>query len=166
MTPPSPLPPSPPPRRRTERALLEAVNAPRAANGVPALAFDPALAAAARYQENDQVKVRFYGPYAYLADGISPVAPTALAADFASQAAGVGDTEFTTLLAPADTGNWPALVNDWRPQDPTFAHMLSDSSVNAAGVSIVAVRAASAASPTAGPSSSGTTPSPAPPRPR
>ena len=118
--------PFPPTRRSDEQALLAAVNAQRAANGVPALAFDPALAAAARYQENDQVKVRFYGPYAYLADGTSPVAPTALAADFASQAAGVGDTEFTNIFAPADTGNWAALVNDWRPQDPAFARMLGE----------------------------------------
>ena len=108
-----------------EQALLSAINAQRAANGVGPLGLGSGLAAAARYQEDDQVKVNFYGPFAYAADGNTPIAPTALAADFGAVATGVGDSEFSSVFT-ANFGNWPAMVNDWRRQDPGFAAMLAD----------------------------------------
>ena len=119
-----------------EQALFAAINAQRAANGVPPLNWGIRLAAAARYQEADQIADNFYGPFAYQADGRTQVDPAQLAADFGTSAAVTGDSEFSSVFT-SNFGDWPSLVNDWRRQDSDLAAMLGSASVNVGGLSIV-----------------------------
>ncbi len=121
-----------------EQSLFAAINAQRVANGVPALTWDPALAAAARYQENDDNQLNFYGENAFLADGTTVVYAPQMAAAFGSSATGVAEAESSSVFHPGDFGNAAQMVTDWKPLDQGFAAMLSDSAPNVCGISIVA----------------------------
>ena len=83
--------------------------------------MDPALSAAAAYQEADQLKRHYSAYYAYLANGTTAVSPAALAADFGSAATGVQEFSFGNGINLADTGNWPALETDWQQNDAAFS---------------------------------------------
>ena len=115
-------------------ALLAAVNAARQSNGLCPLTVDPALSAAAAYQEADQLKRHYSAYYAYLADGTTAVAPAALAADFGSAATGVQEFGFGNGINLADTGNWPALETDWQQMDAAFSAALSSPAINVCGL--------------------------------
>jgi uncharacterized protein YkwD len=120
-----------------EQGLLTAINAQRVADGASALTWDPALAAAARYQEDEQVAIHYSGEYAFLADGATKVTAPQMAAAFGSSAANVAEGESSSVYNPAAYGNPTAMVTMWKPLDPTFASMLGSSTPNACGISIV-----------------------------
>ena len=118
-------------------ALLAGINANRRSNGLPVLALDPALGAAAMYQETDQIQKHFSAFFAYLADGVTRVGAPQMAADFGSPATGVQEYAFGNGFFMADTDNWPALLNDWQQSDADFAKALNDPTLNVCGINLV-----------------------------
>ena len=127
--------------------MLAAINASRRSNGLPALALDPALGAAAMYQETDQIQKHFSASFAYLADGVTRVGAPQMAADFGSPATGVQEDAFGNGFFMADTDNWPALLNDWQQSDATFAAILRNPGINVCGINLVNTTAPGATGP-------------------
>ncbi len=118
------------------QSLLSAINLQRSNNGLRPLTWDPALAAAATYQETADVATGYYGKAAVLADGRSTASPAQAAADFGSPAAAVAECESTTILQPANYGNATLMVAEWKALDPSFSALLSSSTPNACGIGL------------------------------
>ncbi len=120
-----------------EQALLAAVNALRAAKALPPLQMDPALYAAAYYQQLDALKRNYSGNYVYKADGATTVGEEGLVADFGSPATDLHEDAFSNGFNLSGTGNWPNTAQVWFIRSVTFRKIVTDPSLNACGVCLV-----------------------------